>query len=339
VGDREKLFAGCLTMPLDAQARERVTRAAYALRMMRRGAALPRCDWASGFEPGIEISYSRGDGARVLSALACLRARLRFEDGHGAEAVDDVAAALAMARHVSRDGTLDGLWAGHDVERRMGETIARYLPGLDAPTIRELRKRLDGLPPPGSVATATLRMEETMLDWIVGEVQEAKDRESLLAFLSQLCGSRSDPPEKNRARGRAFLEECGGTARGVLECAGRMRPHAAPLATGLDLPPDRAAKAFEREKRELAGNPVFGVFAPVLDNVRSRQARAEVRRALLAAALAVALHGRDALKDHPDPVAGGPFDYMALDGGFELRSKWNPDPSEPLVLTAGRRGK
>jgi hypothetical protein len=48
-------------------------------------------------------------------------------------------------------------------------------------------------------------------------------------------------------------------------------------------------------------------------------------------------------------VVGGPFDYAAFEGGFELRSKWQPDEKlrarwkldapEPPVLTAGRRGK
>src|SRR5262249_53060435 len=104
-------------------------------------------------------------------------------------------------------------------------------------------------------------------------------------------------------------------------------------------PPDQVAKEFEREEKKLAGNPVYQVFAPVLHNVRSRQAQAEVRRALLSAAVAVRLDGRDALERHPDPVAGGPFEYVPFEGGFELRSTWKPDPAEPLVLTVGRRGK
>ena len=71
------------------------------------------------------------------------------------------------------------------------------------------------------------------------------------------------------------------------------------------------------------------------------------RRALLSAALTVQLDGRDALKNHPDPVVGGSFAYVAFDGGYKLRSHWMPDAklrlkrglsSEPLVLTVGRIG-
>jgi hypothetical protein len=37
-------------------------------------------------------------------------------------------------------------------------------------------------------------------------------------------------------------------------------------------------------------------------------------------------------------VIGGPFEYMAFDGGFELRSKLKQDDT-PLALTVGRRGQ
>ena len=55
------------------------------------------------------------------------------------------------------------------------------------------------------------------------------------------------------------------------------------------------------------------------------------------------------MRTQPDPVVGGPFDYVAFEGGSELRSKWIPDeklrskrnlgPPEPLLLLVGRRGK
>jgi RNA polymerase sigma factor (sigma-70 family) len=337
-GDRDKLADDCVTMPLDAHARELVTRGAYALRMMQRGAALPRCDWGVPLERGVDIPFTHGDGALVLSSLACVRARLRFEEGQTAEALADLVAALTLARHVSRDGTLDGLWGGYKSEHRLSETLALYLPKLDARAIKELKTRLDALPPGGSVATATMRMEESLLDWIIGEVQEAKDRESLLAFLTQLAGFKSDEAEKNRAKGRALLEDCGGNAEGVVRFAEEMRRGAAGIAKALDLRPDQVDREFEREEKKLSANPVFKVFAPVLHNVRERQARAEVRRALLAAALAVQIDGESTLKNHPDPVAGGPFDHVAFEGGFELRSKWKRD-DQPVTLTVGRRGK
>jgi RNA polymerase sigma factor (sigma-70 family) len=348
-GDPEKLFAQCLTMPLDAHARQLVTRSAYALRMMQRGSARPRCDWTTDFERGIDIPYTRADGARALSSRACLRIRMRFEEGKSADAIDDLIAALTLARHVSLDGTLDSLRAGQDIEQRMGEALALYLPKLDVGAIKILKKRLAALPAGGSVTTATTRMGENLLDWIVGEVKEAPDRDSLLAFLTQLCGDKRESAEKRLAQGKVFLQECGGTAKGVTQRAEQLRPGLARLAKKLDLPPKQVKKEWDREEKELAGTPVFKLFAPVLHNIRIRQAQADVRRALLSAALAVRLDGQDALKKHPDPLAGESFEYTAFKGGFELRSQWKPDEklrlkwklseslAAPLTLTVGRR--
>jgi hypothetical protein len=339
VGEK-KLKDECLTMPLGAGAREVVARAAYALRMLRRGAARTRCDWAVGLGRGFELPFSHGDGARVLSSLACLRARLRLEEGRPAEAVEDLVAALTLARHVSRDGTLDSLKAGYALERLLGEALALALPRLDAGTLKGLNKRLEALPAAGSPATATLRAAEELLNWVVGEVREATDKESLLAFLSQLCGDSRESPAERRAKGRAFLKECGGTAKGVLRRAEEARAPVAALAKKLDLAPAPSDGEWEREVKKRSGNPVFKVFAPVLQSVRWRQAQAHVRRALLAAAVAVQLEGKGALKKHPDPLVGGQFEYVAFKGGFELRSRWKPDErfAEPVALTVGRRG-
>jgi hypothetical protein len=337
----QKLNAECLTMPLDAHAREVVTRAEYALQMMHHGAALPRCDWGLGYEEGIYTRLPQGPAARELSALACLRARLRFEEGRNAEAVEDVVDGMTLGRQVSFDGTLIMVLVGYRVESRMGEALALYLPKLEPGAIKALKTRLDALPP-GSTPAAVMKFEEkSLLDWLIRKVKETKDRESLLALLTPLVGEASEPEGKGgdpARKGRAFVEECGDTADGVVKRAEEMRPSFALMAKELDLPLDQFEKEFAREKMKQDGNPVFRVFFSALDNVRRAQARTDVRRALLSAALAVQLDGRDALKNHPDPVVGGPFEYVAFDGGFELRSKWKSG-DKPLALTVGLRGR
>src|SRR5438477_4090217 len=54
--EQTRLMAEHLTMPLDAQAKQTMSRAEYALRMMHHGARLPRCDWGNGWEEdGVEV--------------------------------------------------------------------------------------------------------------------------------------------------------------------------------------------------------------------------------------------------------------------------------------------
>ena len=123
-----KLNAESLTMPLDAHAREIVAKADYAFRMMHRAAALPHCDWGLGYEEGVELLLPHAQAGRTLATLALLRARIRFEDGHNAEAIEDIADSMTMGRHVSLDGTLITVLVNYAIENRASETLAPICP-------------------------------------------------------------------------------------------------------------------------------------------------------------------------------------------------------------------
>src|SRR5262249_37889673 len=139
------------------------------------------------------------------------------------------------------------------------------------------------------------------------------------------------------ARARAFVEECGGSAEGIIRFAEKARPSYELMARILDLPPDQFEKEFKLESTKQANNPVFKVFFPPIIKGRESQTRAPIRHALFTAALAVVRDGQGALNAHPDPIAGGPFEYTAFDGGFELRSKYKMADGKPLTLTVGQR--
>jgi hypothetical protein len=329
--EQKNKLAESLNKPLDAQARQMVTRAAYSLRMLHYGAAQTRCEWGIAYEDeGLSVLCPHREAARVLCNLACLSARLHFEEDRDAEAVDNLIDAMTLGRHISRDGPFFMLLTGYAIEHRAIETLALYLPKLDAKKIENLKARLDALPAGGKSATAMKYEEVFALDWFVRHVRATKDKDSLLALLTRALDTRE--------KARAFLAECGGSAERVLQSAEETLQAYARMAKQLDLPPDQVAKELEREEKKQAGNPVFKILFPALVKMRWRQARIEVRRAMLSAALAVRLEGQDALKNHPDPVVGGTFDYEGFEGGFEMRSKLKEGGDKPLTLTVGRRG-
>jgi hypothetical protein len=338
--EQKKLNAASLTKPPDARDRELVAKAEYALQMLHRGAALRRCDWGTDYEEGIYVRTPHADAARVLCSLACLRARLRFGEGKSAAAVEDLVEALTLSRHVSQDGVLILTLHGYAIEHRVGETLALELPRLDDAAVKNLKARLDALPPGGSPAAGMRAEEKACLDWLVRSVKAAKDEDGLLTLLMPLfLSEKEDKGGDLRAKARDFLRACGGTAAGILQRAEETRSSYARVAKMFDLPAGQFEKAFADEKAKRAGNPVFQVFFPAAEHVRRSQERAAVRRALLAAALAVRLNGRAALKRHPDPVVGGAFDYVAFAGGFELRSNFKGQDGHPVTLTVGRRGQ
>jgi hypothetical protein len=342
--EQKQLREHGLTMPLDAHVRELLKRSAYALRMLHRGVARPYCEWGMGWEEGIEQLAPYLDGVRVLSTLCCLRARLRFQEGHHAEAIDDIVAALILGRHASQDGIFISILVNYANEERMAETLAPALPRLGREQLKDLQQRLENLPAGGSPAEALRKGEvEAVVGWVVRRIQTAHDKERALDFLNGLTGSPDTA--------RSMLQECGGTADGVIKFAEAMRPSYARLAEQWDRPLDQFARVWEQEQKKQANNPVFRLLFPGVEKVRLAQARATLRRALLRAAVAVQRAGPDALRNYPDPVAGGPFQYTAFPGGFELRSNWKLDPQlaskwkqtgasgKPLVFTVGRRAK
>ena len=213
-------------MPLDARAREIVTKADYALRMMHRGAALPRCAWGIGYEDGIELLLPHAQAARMLSSLASLRARIRFDDGHTAEAIDDIVAAMTLGRHVSLDGSLITVLVGYMVEHRMSETLALYLPKLNAEMIKGLKARLAALPPCATPASALVTFEEkTTLHWFVRKVKEAKDKESLLALAEPCVLGRNGPRCGRRRRPRKAAPSSRSAAALRTACSNWPRRH------------------------------------------------------------------------------------------------------------------
>jgi hypothetical protein len=335
--EQTKLTAEFLTMPLDKHARDIVARADYALRIMHQGAARPQCDWSYNWEEeGIDALLPHLNAARVLSALACLRARVHFEEGRNAQAIDDIVAAMTLGRHASVDGSLIAVLVGYNIEGRTGDTLAVYLPKLSAPMIKDVKARLRALPQGGTPTMGLRGAEEKSVDWFVNKVKGAKDKESLVAFLGWMTGGEKISRAEAAEKARAFLAECGGNAEGVVRFAEEAKPSYALMAGKLALPLDQFEMEAAREAKKQAGNPVFKVMFPALNNVRRSQARFDVRHALLSAGLAVQESGRAALKDYTDPVVGGTFDYVAFNGGFELRSKWTPE-EKAITLTVGRR--
>jgi hypothetical protein len=339
--EEKKLYEECVTMSLDAHARALVAKADYALKMMRNGAALPQCEWAIGFDEGITARLAHTEGARVLASLACLRARIGFEENRDSEAVEDVIAALTMGRHVSRDGYLVSILVRYTIEERIGRALAIHLPNLNAKMLANIKTRLGALPQAGSTTQAVRDEEKVGLDWLVRAAKElerrVKDGESTEKVLASL---------PDDAVARELVQKCGGSIDRLLKLAEEMRPWYGAMAEVWDGPLDQVEREDERQSKHYAKNSVFQMFTPGIVKTRQAQARADVRRALLAAAIDLQLSGRgaveDALKNHPDPVIGGPFEYQEFEGWFELRSKWKLGErplyrdEAPLALTVGR---
>ena len=102
----------------------------------------------------------------------------------------------------------------------------------------------------------------------MNKVKGAKDKESLVAFLGWMTGGEKISRAEAAEKARAFLAECGGNAEGVVRFAEEAKPSYALMAGKLALPLDQFEMEAEREAKKQAGNPVFKVLFPALNNVR-----------------------------------------------------------------------
>jgi hypothetical protein len=328
--EQKKLRDEPLKLPLDATARKWIEESGNALREMHHGAKIPQCAWAVSYEDGITAMISHCQAARYLAGLANLRARARFEEGKSAEAVDDVLAAMTMGRHLSGDGTLIGVLVACAIEQMGTVTLAAYLPKLDKEALRDLSARIEKLPPAATMADGILMAEQGVVDYIEQQVR-GMSKEQLVAYSTTL-------ENNDKEKGRAFVEGCGGSAEGVIKFAEETRPYYKEMARIVMLPLEQCEKEWQQlVDRVNPQNPFFKLMAPQIFKLRQSAARLEVRQALRSAAIAILLDGRDAgLKTHVDPVDHQPFDYVAFEGGFELRSRFKV-ADQPLSLTVGQR--
>jgi hypothetical protein len=238
----------------------------------------------------------------------------------------------------------------YNIENRTSQVLAAELPKLNPDALKQLRPRLNALPAGGSLAQTLPIEAKTFEITFLRTVKDAKDKEALLTLLRPVLALAPEGPGRgSRKQAVAFLEGCGSSGEGVRKKVAEMKESYARMALSMNTL-EECIEAWDRETTLLTNNPVFKEFGSSLPFMRWKQTEAEVRRALLLAAIAVQLDGRESLKSVPDPVIGGPFEYSAFEGGFELRSKLAlsepmrsrlklPESPKPLTLTVGERRK
>src|SRR5260370_19366392 len=240
--EQDKIIREAATMPLTPRVKEIVKLAQSSLHELYNGAAVPDCGWGLTEEDGVAAIVPELTAARVLVGLACLRARLRFEEGNNAAALDDVFAALTLAHHLSVNGSPITLLVGMALENTTTEVLAAHLPKLDAATLKGLSARLGKLPAGGNLALAIAVEERIGCAWFEKKVRGIKDPNELVELVGFLEAGEHTDKKDQIVKGKAFLEACGGTVEGVAKLAEEVRPYYAAWVKKATRPP----AAFER---------------------------------------------------------------------------------------------
>ena len=339
--EQEKLLPEWRTAPLDERTRSLVRSKATSLHYLHDGAKIRRCDWGLNFDYGFGLLLPHLNRARALGNLACLDARVRLGDGTRAEpaeqaaAVDDLADAMALARHAAPDGIQISVLVGYGIEGAAIDAAADHLPVLGHEALDRLAGRIEKLPPGSSIKDSVRIERQFGQQWLLHKVRDMQNDPHFVQHFVDLIG----PQEGNRRVDvEAAVRSAGGTAEGVARRIEALGTYYDQFAAILALPYDQAkAKLADLDKKAEA-DPFAKMILPAYTKSIDSEARARARMALLKAAIVVAKSGPEKAKDSHDPYGNGPFEYRAPPGGFELKSKLTYQ-GEPVALQVGQAGK
>ena len=284
------------------------------------------CDWGLDYNDGVSLYLPHLSKGRDLARLAALDARRSFERGDYKSARKRLLEIMMIGRHMGRDPLLISLLVGSGLEGMAIDAAAPYIPDWKlsyADSVSMLQK----LPKAATLEQSVALERKYMAGWIINRLRDDNARGAdawretwRLLFL----GSEKQPP----------AVESGAAATKLVE---ELLPVYEELQKYVAMPRDRFEADYPAFKeRTKDKNALAGLILPAIDKVREKLQRHEARLAMMLAAVAFVEGGQPKLNEIKDPFGSGPFEYKALDKGFELKSKATFE-GQPVTLVVGQR--
>lgn len=331
--DQEALLGEWNKVPFNAAALKLIASSEKSRLYLHRGAKLTRCDWSLDYEDGMNLLLPYLAKSRDLARLAALHARHEFEQSHWEAGVEEATDMLALARHVGSEPIMICLLVRYGIERFAIDLLAPYLPRLQAFSPRIIAA-VEAQSAGATVPQAFLAEKKYFLEWLIHRLKqgEAKEKGAWRDLLKAAIGVESVPDNA------AIIQQIGSYER-ALQLLEEILPLSDQMAKIVALPRREFEKQYPDFKTKAkAGNVLAGHLLTSADKMFAAEQRNQALLALFKAAVAVVQGGPGRLKDIRDPFGDGPFEYRALDRGFELKSKLLYNEL-PVVLRVGEGKK
>jgi hypothetical protein len=346
--DRQHLFATeWRTKPFDERATNLIASFRNVFKLIRRAAAseVP-CDWGIDMSDGPETLLPALAPFKSVAQVVGLRARMHLAASDQETAREELLATIAMARNVSKDGTLISVLVQIAIELHVASFIAENLYQFTPETLEQFAVRLNTGPPRGLVVHSMAVEKSSFYDWLLRKMREieaetAGDQQQLHAKVRDLWkGHFSDSVVEADKVVDEWIRATDGSASGLITYVRRLEPFYDEVTHIADLPWSEYQvryPAFENKVRAHSNVLARGFFSAIGKSL-VREFTAEAKLAMLQAGIAYKLHGETAFNAIADPFGSGPFTLhrFVLDGvdrGFELESKLNcRDYPEKLIL-------
>lgn len=324
--DQEKIVGEWSTVSLDDPAVKKLLETSHnSLMYLHRGAALQKCDWGLDYNDGISMLMPHLGKARDLARLAALDGRRAFENRNWKAGRRDATSMMVLARHINRDPVMIALLVSLGIEGMVVDLVAPYAPDIKA-SHTDAVTMFEALPPPVTLERSILFEKKWMGGWIVPHLKAEEARQKGAGL--ELWGKFLDGDAPASLKNMTTIDE-------VIKLVEDGIPIYDDLARLAALPNDQFAAQYPVFKQKIkAEHPLAALLLPAIDQLRAKEQRNHARLAMLLAGIAVVESGQDKLKELKVPF--GPYDYRALDKGFELKSKLLYE-GQPVILTIGRR--
>jgi hypothetical protein len=332
--EQAKLLERWNKVPLDEDALKLIAASEKSRLYLCRGAKLLRCEWSIDFEDGMGLVLTHHIKARDLARLTALHARHEFAQGHWETGMEDAIAMMALARHVGSDPILICILMRNLIEQDAIDLLAPHLPELKALCPKFL-SAFEALPAGATLEQAIRGEKKYIVWWMIKKLSDAEKKEMgswRRVWDEALSGPARLPLGKSASRIETFDE-----AIGLLENLLHVFDRLAKLSALPWQEFDQQYVAYDEEFRKKTADRVARAFVPAMGSVVARAQFHHAQMTLFNAAVAVIQGGPDKLKEIKDPFGNGPFDYHALDKGFELKSQLQYQ-GKPVILRVGVRG-
>lgn len=338
--DRKHVFeTDWRTRALDQRCTDLVTTYRNTFKMLRRAAASEVvCEWGIDMSDGPATLLPALARFKSIAQVVGLRARVHFAEGNEEAAREELLATIAMARHVSKDGTLISVLVQVAMESLVASFIAENFYQFTPETFEQFAVRLNSGPPHGSVQQSMAVEKSSFYEWLIQQVtrieaEASGNQQRLHAKVRELWKNHFSESESDKQADKIVDEWIAGTdgsAAGLIGYVRQLEPFYDEITHIVGLPWSEYQiryPEFEKKTR-VHSNVLARDFFSAIGNCRKKEFTVQAKLAMLQAAIAYKLGGDAAFNAIADPFGDGPFTFRrftleGVDRGFEVESRLN----------------
>ena len=317
------------------------------------------CDWGLDLSDGPEALLPGLAKAKNAAQTARLRTMWHLKNGKPEEAREDLLAAFALGRQVSRDKVLISALVQFAIENMIASIVAENAYQLPAEILRELANGFETAPRQGLVADCIANENVSFPQYFMRRIEEfrAQDESRALARIREVMGNAFNSAEPPAVRGVRFegsegaakadriIAAGGGTIDGLLALFRDLPPLYEQVERILRLP----ASEYDKPMSEFQGmvgkhpNPLVKEFLSLFDNCRKKEFATQITMAMARAGIEYKLRGEEGLQSVLDPCTGEPFGverfmFEGVDRGFKLKSKYRRRDFDEVLIFVEKPG-